>query len=49
MPTSVKLPTTPPRFFLNLANLSPECARMLSETLLEAIGLHSVPACNSVC
>ena len=29
--------------------LSPECARMLSETLLEAIGLHSVPACNSIC
>jgi hypothetical protein len=29
--------------------LSPECARMLSETLLEAIGVHSVPACDSVC
>jgi hypothetical protein len=29
--------------------LSPECARMLSEALLEAIGVHSVPACNSVC
>ena len=24
--------------------LSPECARMLSETLREAIGIHSVPA-----
>jgi hypothetical protein len=30
-------------------SLSLECARMLSETLLEAMGVHSVPPCNSVC